>query len=203
MIDPDRTLSGEISSNNITSIDCIFPDLEATCLTGSFITENLLFIAGTLQNIGSLLSGQFLVEVRRDSPEGELIYQETINQLLPNEIKQINFLWSTTEPINNLYLYFIADAHDTLREYDETNNVYVLKLNPSLLMGDINNDGEVDISDVILCLRMAIGLPLMVNSRQYDPPYTDRLKKLADMNSRRTIDILDVILILRKAIGLN
>ena len=55
--------------------------------------------------------------------------------------------------------------------------------------GDINGDGSIDISDVILCLRMAIGL---------DP--VD--KNLADMNGDGEIDIVDVILILRKAIGL-
>jgi len=56
--------------------------------------------------------------------------------------------------------------------------------------GDINGDGEIDISDVILCLRMAIGLdPVNLN--------------LADMNDDGTVDISDVILVLRKAIGLD
>jgi len=56
--------------------------------------------------------------------------------------------------------------------------------------GDLNGDGSVDISDVILCLRMAIGLdPVNVN--------------LADMNGDGEVDITDVILILRKAIGLD
>jgi len=59
----------------------------------------------------------------------------------------------------------------------------------NLMKGDINSDGKVDISDVILCLRMAIGLdPVNVN--------------LADMNGDGEVDITDVILILRKAIGL-
>lgn len=56
--------------------------------------------------------------------------------------------------------------------------------------GDINKDGGVDISDVILCLRMAIGL---------DPVNLT----ISDMNSDSLIDISDVILILRKAIGLD
>jgi len=56
--------------------------------------------------------------------------------------------------------------------------------------GDINNDGSIDIVDVILCLRMAIGLdPVNLN--------------LADMNGDGEVDITDVILILRKAIGLD
>ncbi|MCD6408459.1 hypothetical protein J7L87_05355, partial [bacterium] len=56
--------------------------------------------------------------------------------------------------------------------------------------GDINGDGGVDISDVILCLRMAIGL---------DPVNPE----IADMNNDGTVDISDVILVLRKAIGLD
>ena len=59
----------------------------------------------------------------------------------------------------------------------------------SIQKGDINRDNVIDISDVILCLRMAIGLdPVNVN--------------LADMNGDGEVDITDVILILRKAIGL-
>ncbi len=56
--------------------------------------------------------------------------------------------------------------------------------------GDVNGDGETDISDVILCLRMAINL---------DQPDAS----VADMNSDGVVDISDVILILRKAIGLD
>ncbi len=55
-------------------------------------------------------------------------------------------------------------------------------------LGDIDKNGIVDISDVILCLRMAIGL--------------DQPDQVGDMNQDGLIDIGDVILILRKAIGL-
>jgi len=57
------------------------------------------------------------------------------------------------------------------------------------ILGDISGDSSVDISDVILCLRQAIGL---------DEPEIDS----ADMNEDGVIDISDVILVLRKAIGL-
>jgi len=56
--------------------------------------------------------------------------------------------------------------------------------------GDINSDGNTDISDVILCLRQAIGLD------SANPDYSD-------MNDDGSVDISDVILILRKAIGLD
>jgi len=54
--------------------------------------------------------------------------------------------------------------------------------------GDINGDGTVDISDVIICLRIAIGLS------QWD--------QRADMNNDDIVDISDVILALRVSIGL-
>ena len=59
----------------------------------------------------------------------------------------------------------------------------------SLQKGDINGNGDVDISDVILCLRMAIGL---------DTPDPG----VADMNMDGYVNISDVILVLRIAIGL-
>lgn len=68
--------------------------------------------------------------------------------------------------------------------------VYGIFYNLPQATGDINGDDTIDISDVILCLRMAIGI---------DPVNTD----LADMNGDGVVDISDVILILRKAIGLD
>lgn len=56
-------------------------------------------------------------------------------------------------------------------------------------IGDLDNSNSVDISDVILCLRMAIGL------NQPD------IQK-ADINNDGFVDISDVILILRISIGL-
>ena len=56
--------------------------------------------------------------------------------------------------------------------------------------GDINKSGKIDISDVILCLRMAIKL---------DPVDTS----LGDINGDGEVDITDVIKILRIAIGLD
>jgi len=56
--------------------------------------------------------------------------------------------------------------------------------------GDINSDGFVDIIDVILCLRIAIGLDQLDSA-------------VADMNRDEIVDIIDVILILRKVLGLG
>ena len=68
--------------------------------------------------------------------------------------------------------------------------------------GDINGDTFTDISDVILCLRMSVGLEINVNETPYSSPYNDTLKGLANMNGDEYVDISDVILILRKSVGL-
>ena len=70
-------------------------------------------------------------------------------------------------------------------------------------IGDINGDETIDISDVILCLRMAIKLPVTIGNQSYSEPYPSWLKTRANINTDNEIDISDVILCLRKAIGLN
>jgi hypothetical protein len=57
------------------------------------------------------------------------------------------------------------------------------------LLGDINNDGVVDISDVILDLRIALAL--------------DLLKPCSNINADAVVDISDVILTLRMALALD
>ena len=69
--------------------------------------------------------------------------------------------------------------------------------------GDINGDESINISDVILCLRMSIGLPVTVNDTPYEPEYPGWLIQRADINGEGGANISDVILILRKSIGLD
>ncbi|HOL65875.1 MAG TPA: dockerin type I repeat-containing protein, partial [bacterium] len=54
--------------------------------------------------------------------------------------------------------------------------------------GDLNNDNSIDIADVILCLRQAVGLA--------------EKHPLADMNEDGQVDIIDIVLLLKTAIGL-
>jgi len=83
-----------------------------------------------------------------------------------------------------------GDGYTNIEEYYGSSDPTDPDSKPSFNKGDINKDGRIDISDVILCLRMAIGLdPVNVN--------------LADMNNDGVVDIADVILILRKAVGLD
>ena len=62
---------------------------------------------------------------------------------------------------------------------------WLIKLKEKLVKGYINQEGWIDISEVIWCLRMAI----RSNEKEIE---------LVDMNNNGEIDIADVILILRK-----
>ena len=62
-----------------------------------------------------------------------------------------------------------------------------------VILGDINRDGRVDISDVIFDLRCALGLSI--------EPY--QCLPCADINGDGKVDISDVILTLRMALGLD
>jgi len=75
--------------------------------------------------------------------------------------------------------------------------------NIEIQKGDINRDRIIDISDVILCLRMAVELDITVDQQSYSKPYNDWLIAIADMNGDSGVDISDVIKVLRKAIGLD
>ena len=72
---------------------------------------------------------------------------------------------------------------------DSEKKIVKLGVGEIVQSGDINNSKNIDISDVILCLRMAIGLD------------TSNIST-ANMNNDFKVDISDVILALRKAIGL-
>jgi hypothetical protein len=71
------------------------------------------------------------------------------------------------------------------------------------IKGDINDDGSTDISDVILALRMSIGLDVTIRGDIYTIPYPAWLNEKADVNNDKTVNIQDVILILRLSIGLD
>jgi hypothetical protein len=76
----------------------------------------------------------------------------------------------------------------TVAVLPEGSDIDSLFTNPDVL-GDINKDGVIDISDVILDLRAALGL--------------DPAKPCSDINGDGFVDISDVILTLRMALALD
>jgi len=109
-------------------------------------------------------------------------YQDTKGTLIIPVYQYI----SQSEPVQIQIRWNYYNAYDAW--YWAIDNVRLLM--EGIKLGDINGDSIIDISDVILCLRMAISL---------DPADPDT----ADMNEDGSVDISDVILILRKAVGLD
>ncbi|MCS7179969.1 MAG: dockerin type I repeat-containing protein, partial [bacterium] len=135
-----------------------------------------------ISNKGTSDSGQFTLKIKN---ELGLITQKDIENLKKEESQDIVL------EIEKGYKEFfvVLDEEDYVEEKNEENNSLYFFYEIFEKSGDLNGDNEIDIIDVILCLRQAIGL--------------DETNFIfADINKDGEIDISDVILILRKAIGL-
>ena len=150
----------------------------------------------------SLPFGLFATRIENLQP-GQTV---TLNFYLPGDYE--NETWYKYDPVKGWYKFENVNfTYDSVNGYTEAslilkdgetgdidgvvNGIIIDPGGVGLFYqkGDINRDWRIDISDVILCLRMCIGI---------DP--VDLLK--ADINSDGTVDISDVILTLRLAIGL-
>lgn len=122
--------------------------------------------------------------------------------------------WVILSPVTSVLTYTVSVPVDASGEcvfsgtaYNTVDGVMpvggdALIYDASAAEGDINGDGEADISDVILCLRMAVGLEITVDGKEYNAPYGEPFKGAADMNGDGDVDISDVILLLRRSLGL-
>lgn len=70
--------------------------------------------------------------------------------------------------------------------YEQTDGQDKLYLN--MFSADVNNDGQIDVSDVLLCVNIII--------RLYEPYYPEFLR--ADYNADGAVNVLDVVGIVRK-----
>lgn len=65
-------------------------------------------------------------------------------------------------------------------------------------LGDINNDGKINGTDVALTQRISVGLPKSTGEN-----YTAEEKRRADVNRNGVVSGQDIILIQRKSVGLD
>lgn len=65
---------------------------------------------------------------------------------------------------------------------------------PDYMPGDVNNDGVINVKDVVLVMKHVLNLQ--------DPPLTEVQRRAADVNGDGVIDVRDATEIMKKALGL-
>jgi hypothetical protein len=120
-------------------------------------------------------------------------YNPTIDTTFFPNVMSSNYWSSTTDADGPSKAWYIPFYHGYVYDYEsfKSNSYYVRckRGQTGSFLGDINGDGKVDISDVILVLRIAL---------QLDPEAA-----CSDINDDAGVDISDVILTLRMALGLD
>lgn len=172
-------------------------DLPATYTPGGTVTVNLTITEANM--------------VTEGLPAGWTIISST-----PNWSKHRPSLntyeWIKANPSDLDIVYTVsvpADAEGTYTFWGNVNDTIPIEgdieiQEETAIPGDINGDGDVNISDVILCLRVSIGLAVTVEEVEYiAPDYSAYILAAADMNTDGDVNISDVILILRKSIELD
>ncbi len=112
-------------------------------------------------------------------------------------------MWWSPDGRNILFQEYRYSGDQTRDEGAYNSDLLVLQLNETFAFanqGDINQDGTVNIQDLLLCLRMSLGMPVTIGENVYQPPYMG-LVMLADMNGSGGVNIMDVIMLLRQILS--
>jgi hypothetical protein len=120
-----------------------------------------------------------------DAIPAHVIYQTVV---LPPEGESMHSLEFVIPGSFSNGIYYVSASLTGNECHKETGNIYSFVIDTKW-KGDMNSDGVVEISDVILLLRMALDL---------DPD-----APCADINDDGVVNIEDVILTLRMALGLD
>ena len=97
-----------------------------------------------------------------------------------------SYNWIYTPPSDNITV--CADNDNTIAESNETNNCAI----NTWMCGDVNDDGTVNVLDVLGVYRRAL-----------DPNYPLTVPWAADVNGDGTINVLDVLGVYRRALDPN
>jgi len=135
-----------------------------------------------------------------DDPEGEYVASlDGTSMAAPLAASVAALIWSQNPGLSagdvKQRLFESVDSIDSLSCNSSfagklgAGRINAFKAVSHVLLGDLNGDGNIDISDVILVLRMSLGL--------------DPVSECSDINADVAVDISDVILTLRMALGLD
>ncbi|MEM2255174.1 MAG: CARDB domain-containing protein, partial [Candidatus Bathyarchaeia archaeon] len=140
-------------------------------------------ITVTVKNLGTSVES-FNVTIYLDETA---INTTKIVNLPPSSEVNLTFKWNTSEatPCNTYIVW--AEATLTPYEYNTTNNLYVDGTIKVRIMGDINGDGLVDITDIAA-----------VSDAYGSAPGAPNWNPAADVNQDELIDVEDVALVSSK-----
>lgn len=151
--------------------------------TNETYVGRIVNIQVTTQNLGNIAEN-YGINV---SASGELIAQLQVVNLQPNEIRVLTFDWNTSDFAPSMTPYLIKAEADVLPyETNITNNIYIdgdVKLK---IVGDINGDGKVNITDLTLW-------DSAFNSEPGEPNWNPQ----ADVNGDNIVDKEDGIRIIQ------
>ena len=184
-VDPENTIQDRNLLNNTASLKICLPDIKVESVSILKIENNQLKLNVRIRNEGACDCNNVSVRIKKGD-KNEILEEKILEKLEKGRGIDLIFEISNFEE-NSLYI--IVDEENKIEELDEKNNSFFVSYE-LIKKGDISEDNSIDIFDVILCLRQAIGIDIPT------PIFSD-------MNSDGEIDIIDVILILRKAIGLD
>jgi hypothetical protein len=137
----------------------------------------------TVRNKGEVVETSISVTTHFDD---DLIGTMNIPGLNPSEETTITFVWNTSDvtPCRNYTIW--AEVVHVPFEIDLENNVFTDGKVKIKWMGDINGDGKVSITDVVLCINAFGSTPSLPG---WDPD--------ADVNGDGKVNIVDIVLIIK------
>jgi hypothetical protein len=134
----------------------------------------------TVANLGNF-SESFTVSLYYDN---NLISTQPVYSLQPNATLILSFLWNTTFVTACQNYTISAGASVVQGEINTGNNVLIDGFAEVRILGDVNNDGKVDVLDAIRASGAFLSTPS-------DPQWN----RFCDFNQDNVIDILDMILL--------
>jgi hypothetical protein len=143
------------------------PDLTVTALTtpAGLTAGSPVTVTATVANSGAADAGAFSVALYAGP---DLVGSQTVASLTAGATGDVSFDW-TPAVAGDVTLRAVADSGAAVTESDETNNELnqlVTVGNKIIILGDLNEDGEVTAADATLLLRGVVGLEVLTADQQ-------------------------------------
>jgi len=160
IVDPAQVQSDRDRNNNTAVVPGIVsPDVEIDSILVQNAGPRDRSITVRLSNTGTLPINSTTVTLRRDSVTGSVMTTLSNPQVIPSgAFNDLTWMWHNP-PLDStsVELYAIADEANAIAEFDESNNTSHTTVS-LLRVGDTNNDGVIDQTDVGPFVDVLLGL---------------------------------------------